>query len=444
MKQLKVLRQRVNDLRKQGKEKVREFEALKSKAERTAEEEARLEALDAELTRLEGEVEAADLELQRAEQEEHRKALLVTFGDPRLGPRALGGDRRSYAAMFGTPSPAGITAEEWFRGIHTGMWRPGIQAAMVEGTGSDGGFAVPQEFAARMLDLSLENEIVRPRARVEPMLSDTRKVAGFDNTSHAGGTIGGFKVIWAGEGQSLTKQKGILRAIELKAKKPSILVEASNELLSDGGQTFESLLENQLTQGLGWGMDDAFLNGKGGAQPLGALNDPACITVEKESGQPAGTIVYENLVKMFSRLHPALINGSVWVANTTCLPQLLTLQQKITNVAGGENVGGSWVPVLREDGSGNMTLLTRPLLLTEKLPVLGSSGDIILANFSQYVIGIRNALSLAKSAHVGFESDTTMYRIIARIDGMGSWKGPMIPKSGSTTLSWIVKLEERA
>lgn len=314
---------------------------------------------------------------------------------------------------------------------------------MVGSSGTDGGFAVPQEFAARMLDTALESEIVRPRARIEPMLADTKRVAGFDLSDHTSGNIGGFTVQWVGEATSLSAQKGKLRSIELKARKAAILVEASNELLADGGQTFDGLLNSQLAAGVAWGMDDAFLNGNGGAQPRGVLADPAIISIAKESGQIADTIVYENLVKMFARLHPACVGNSVWVANSSCLPQLLTLQQKIKNVAGTENVGGSWIPVLREDGSGNMTLLTRPLLLTEKLPQLGDSGDIILADFSQYIVGLRADFSLAKSSHAGFESDTSFYRVIARVDGQGSWKGPLKPKTGQT-LSWVIKLDERA
>lgn len=440
---IKQLRQRVFDVRTRGKDKLAKYQALEAKADRTDEENAELTKLDGELAALTAELQSGELDLTRAQQEEERMALLTVTHDPRLGPRVPGVNARSYAGMFGTPPIAGISANEWLHAVHTGLWRPGIQAAaMIGSTGSDGGFAVPQEFVAQMLDLSLENEIVRPRARIEPMTSDTKKAAGFDNTDHTT-NIGGFKVVWPGEAQPLAAQKGILRAIELKARKAAILVEASNELLADGGQTFEALLNNQLSQGLGWGMDDAFLNGVGGGQPLGVLNDPAIIVITKEAGQVADTIVYENLVKMFSRLHPALVRDSVWVCNTSCLPQLLTLQQKIKNVAGTENVGGSWVPVVREDGSGNMTLLTRPLITTEKLPVLGDAGDIILVNFSQYVIGLRNDMSLAKSGHAGFESDTSFYRIIARVDGMGGWKGAMTPKKGAT-LSWVVKLEERA
>lgn len=358
------------------------------------------------------------------------------------GQIILPGARRSYSAMFGEPAAASIDIQEFMSAIHAGTWRPEVEAAIgVEGVGSEGGYLVPGEFAAQMLDLSLEKEIVRPRARIEPMISNTKEVAGFDLTSHQS-SIGGFVVSWVGEATEMTPQKPMLRAINLKTRKASILAECSNELIADGGMTFENMMLQTIVDGIGFGLDESFLSGPGTAKPLGALNDPACITVAKESGQANDTIVWENLVKMFARLHPALIKGAVWVANVNCIPQLLMLKQLIKNVAGTDNVGGSWIPI-QIDGDGNMTILTIPVIFTEKLPVLGDAGDIILANFSQYVIGMRKELTLDKSHHVGFTRDTSHYRVIVRVDGQGSWKAPVTPRNGADTLSWVVQLGAR-
>src|SRR5439155_12909403 len=100
----------------------------------------------------------------------------------------------------------------------------------------------------------------------------------------------------------------------------------------------------------GWHLDYAFLNGTGAGQPKGVLNDAALITVTKEAGQATGTILYENVVKMFARLHPALVQDAVWIANPTTIPQLLLMTVKVKNVAGTENVGGSAIGALQGDG----------------------------------------------------------------------------------------------
>ncbi len=73
---------------------------------------------------------------------------------------------------------------------------------------------------------------------------------------------------------------------------------------------------------------------------------------------------------------------------------------------------------------------TRPVLFTEKLPAVGTVGDLILADFSQYKIGLRQDMSLDRFAHAGFTTDTTYYRGILRADGQGKWSSPYTPAAG--------------
>ncbi|MCC7200952.1 MAG: phage major capsid protein [Gammaproteobacteria bacterium] len=353
-----------------------------------------------------------------------------------------GTGRRTFAELFGRPEASGFKSfGEFAQILHNGLNDSRFQAAtMKEGIGADGGFLVPEEQVARMLDASLENEIVRPRARIEPMTSNARTVAGFDRSTNTS-AIGGFAGQWLAEGGTMTAQKGLLRSISLRAKKLAILAEASNELVSDG-QNFETLLFEQLTGALGWFMDSAFLTGDGVSGPLGVLNDPAIVSVPKEATQAAATIRFENVSKMFARLHPASVKNAVWVANPSTLPQLLGLASTFYDLAGTTVTGVAPVQVLSEDSDG-IKILTRPVLLTEKVPTLGTTGDLMLVDFSQYVIGLRREITLDKSGHAGFATDTTNYRGIVRVDGQGAWSKPFTPKNGST-LSWCVKLDTRS
>ena len=135
-------------------------------------------------------------------------------------------------------------------------------------------------------------------------------------------------------------------------------------------------MSSTFSNGLSWYLDRAFLKGDGAGKPLGVLNSPCLISQAKEDGQTAATICYENLAKMLSRLHSACFPRSVWVAHPTTIPQLLAL-----GIAVGD--GGSAVPVMKES-SGKFSKLTRPVIFSEKMETLGSEGDIMLADFSQY------------------------------------------------------------
>ena len=62
------------------------------------------------------------------------------------------------------------------------------------------------------------------------------------------------------------------------------------------------------------------------------------------------------------------------------------------------NIGssGAQIPVFREEAS-RFTPLGKEVRFTEKCPTLGAKGDLILADLSQYAIGMRKEIALDRS-----------------------------------------------
>ena len=147
-------------------------------------------------------------------------------------------------------------------------------------------------------------------------------------------------------------------------------------------------------------------------------------------------IAYENLPSMMSRMYAGSFNNSVWIAHQSTIPQLLEL-----SIAVG--VSGSHVPVLQES-NGQFKILTRPVIFTEKIEKLGNKGDIILADLSQYIIGIRKGMRVETTQHLYFTTDEMAVRLIERHDGQPLWNSYLILEDGSTTVSPFVTLDERA
>ncbi len=164
------------------------------------------------------------------------------------------------------------------------------------------------------------------------------------------------------------------------------------------------------------------------------LNDPALIVVTKETNQAASTIVYENVTKMFARLHPACLKNAIWIANSTSIPQLLSM-----SIAVG--TGGSFIPAVIQQ-NGQHSLLGLPLIFSEKVPALSSQGDLTLCDLSQYAIGMRRELAIDKSNVPGWTEDCVDFRVIGRVDGMGTWSSAITPDNGDS-LSWAVTLGAR-
>lgn len=328
---------------------------------------------------------------------------------------------------------------EFMRGILSGDQRL-LNATMTEGVGVDGGFAIPSGWLADIMDSALEQEVVRPRAMVFPMQGPTLDIPVSDSFDHSS-NIGGFAGRWVGEASTSTAQNAKLIPMRMTASKLAIFADASNELVEDA-RNFERFLVSKLIQAVAWYLDSAFLTGNGVAKPLGVLNSPSLLTVSKESGQTAATIVANNLLKMFSRLHPACHRNAVWVANPTCLPMIASVFTLPINKGGSDYVPVAGGPLFNEPEPGVFSLMGKPLLLTEKLPALGTVGDIILVDFSKYNVAFRRFATVEQSKEAKWYDDLLGWRCTLRVDGKAAWPSVVTPKYGSS-LSWAVALEAR-
>ena len=89
------------------------------------------------------------------------------------------------------------------------------------------------------------------------------------------------------------------------------------------------------------------------------------------------------------------------------------------------------------------TLFGRPVIPVEQCATLGDVGDIVLADFSQYLLADK-PLETALSMHVRFLYDEQTFRIVYRVDGQPMWSSALTPAKGTATLSPFVTLAERA
>lgn len=346
-------------------------------------------------------------------------------------------DKKDYQSLHGSRNQVAWKDKEtnFFEAVFSGRHHPGlIKNAMSESVPSDGGFLVPTELSTLIHNVSLENEIVMPRCFVQPMISNEIGVPAMTIGDHSSNLFGGFTASYTGETDTIDENSPKTRAMVLNAKKLTGMIRFSAELAEDipGGM---NQIINICGKGLSWYRDKSFLKGSGAGQPLGILNANCTIEVEKESGQVADSIAYENLTKMMGRLHPGCFSNAVWICQVSAIPQLLELSIAI-------GTGGSHIPVMSES-DGTFKILTRPVIFTEKTEKLGDRGDIILADFSQYVVGLRGEMRFDQSIHAHFTTDELLARLIERHDGMPLWDSPLTIEDGVTTVSPFVTLEAR-
>jgi HK97 family phage major capsid protein len=305
---------------------------------------------------------------------------------------------------------------------------------------SEGGFLIPEVLRSELLAVALEQSVVRQRARVIPMESMRVPFPAVDSTSNVSSVYGGVVGYWTEEGAALTASQAAFSRIVLDAKKLTAYTEVPNELVSDSAISFQAFLDQIFPEALNFYEDKAFLKGSGVGEPLGALSDNnnAIVAVPKETSQPAATIVWENIVKMYARMLPGSLDRAVWVVSPDTFPELATMALSV-------GTGGSAIWLNNGAAGAPMTILGRPVVVSEKAPgVLGTQGDISFVDFGFYLIGDRQVMSAMSSPHFKFSQDLTAYRIIQRVDGRPWLQSAITPENNSAQLSPFVQLATRA
>jgi HK97 family phage major capsid protein len=311
--------------------------------------------------------------------------------------------------------------------------RPGegsIRADLGGDAVATGGALVPEEFRADLMLLALQDATIRPRAMVLPMASSSLKLPAIRDTSHASNVFGGVTAYWTKPGGTITESQPTFAQIALNAHGLKFLTEVENELLADSAITLEALLVRLFTAAITWFEEQAFIRGDGAGEPVGIINANCAVSVTRAT---TSEVNYLDIVNMWARMLPASQGRAVWMANPDVFPQLA---QMALNVG----TGGSAIWINNGVEGPPARIFGRPLIFNEHMTTMGTVGDIALVDWGMYLIGDRQALSLASSSHAGFENDLTKFRGVERLDAQPWLETAVNPAQGSNTLSPIVLL----
>lgn len=308
-----------------------------------------------------------------------------------------------------------------------------------EGTGADGGFAVPPDFRTEIAEKVMGDEFSLFGRTDQIPTSRNQLVLPKDENSPWDSA--GLQAYWGDELAQMTQSKVNLAQNNIALNKLYVLAPVSEELLSDA-PAMDAFLRRKAPERMTWKIEEAIIRGTGVGRPLGILNASGAVTVAAESGpQTADTVVTENLVKMYSRMPARNIRNAVWIINQDVLPQLLTL------TISGSNSGV--FPVYLPPGGLSSapfgTILGRPIVFSEACSILGDAGDIIFADLTQYLTSFKTGgVRVDISMHLYFDYDAMAFRFIFRVAGQPWWTKAWTRRDASAqTLSSYVILGAR-
>jgi HK97 family phage major capsid protein len=251
--------------------------------------------------------------------------------------------------------------------------------------------------------------------------------------------LGGIKFYYVAEADEKTASQFKLRALFESLKKTACLIYATDELLEDS-QLGNTVIPAALQTAWNAMIVEGITTGPGGGRPLGILNAPATITVEKRAGQNAGTILSENIEDMMLHL-PAeswQSPGLCWQVHKDAIPQLSTLTKEAGT--GGARAGmWHW----REGGEKFNKLCGIDVLVNPYCPSINERGTIILSDMQEYIIAHKETKQTT-SMHVRFVYGEQAFRMVFRWDGQPSWSKAITPATGSNKISPFIVLGERS
>lgn len=309
-------------------------------------------------------------------------------------------------------------------------------SALAENAGITGGYILPPQYQNELLTIAAEDGFIEQRAKVVPMTSRTVQWPMLDITTvQASGVtpyLGGIVGTWQPEAATIAQTQPQFRQSDWTAWDLLLFCVSSNQLLADNGIGLDAMLTQLFGQAITWYKEYAFLQGlgAGSSMPLGVKNAPATYVQNRPT---PGAFKFQDAAAMLSRLQVRSWDSACWMMHQSVLPQLI---QMVDNNSSNRLV---WVGPMG-DSSKNMGpaamklpsafLNGLPIFFTEKLPSLGTKGDVMLVDWSQYVIGMRLDLQIDVSPHYLFQTNQMAWRVIARCDGKPWLNAPITDAAG--------------
>lgn len=281
---------------------------------------------------------------------------------------------------------------------------PYERKALGEGTGSAGGFLVPEEYVTEIRERIMAQSVIRSLGvTTYPMATDTLNVPRI---------TGGATHYWVAENADITSTDPTFGQLVLSAKLLAALLKLSNQLINDSSPSAEAAVRRDTAKVIALGEDFAFIQGTGtGNQPTGILNTSGIASVSL--GANGATPTFDNVYDTLYEVEFANGMASGWVMH----PRTKNTMRKIKDSQ--NNYIYNVAPSMKEPD----TLVGLPVKLTTQVPInltVGSNTDnsyVLCGQWDEAVIGERAGIEFATdqsgSAFVAYQ---TWIRAIERID----------------------------
>ena len=275
---------------------------------------------------------------------------------------------------------------------------PSVVNALQEGTDSEGGYLVPDEYERTLVEALEEENMFRQLVKVIRTSSGDRKIPVVATKGTAS---------WIDEEGAYTESEDSFGQVSIGAYKVGTMIKVSEELLNDSVFDLESYIAKEFARRIGAKEEEAFFTGDGSGKPLGIL----AATGGAETGVTAASstaVTADELMDLFYSLKSPYRKKAVWVLNDSTIKAVRKLKDST-----GQYL---WQPSLVA-GTPD-TLLGRPVKTSAYMPVIAAGAKTIaFGDFSYYWIADRQGRSFKRLNELYAANGQVGFLGFQRVDG---------------------------
>ena len=275
---------------------------------------------------------------------------------------------------------------------------PSVVNALQEGTDSEGGYLVPDEYERTLVEALEEENMFRQLAKVIRTSSGDRKIPVVATKGTAS---------WIDEEGAYTESDDSFGQVSIGAYKVGTMIKVSEELLNDSVFDLESYIAKEFARRIGAKEEEAFFTGDGSGKPLGIL----AATGGAETGVTAASstaVTADELMDLFYSLKSPYRKKAVWVLNDSTIKAVRKLKDST-----GQYL---WQPSLVA-GTPD-TLLGRPMKTSAYMPVIAAGAKTIaFGDFCYYWIADRQGRSFKRLNELYAANGQVGFLGFQRVDG---------------------------
>ena len=275
---------------------------------------------------------------------------------------------------------------------------PSVLNALQEGTDSEGGYLVPDEFERTLVEALEEENVFRTLAHVIKTSSGDRKIPVVASKGTAS---------WVDEEGAYTESDDAFSQVSIGAYKLGTMIKVSEELLADSVFDLEAYISKEFARRIGAREEESFFNGDGKGKPLGILaaKDGAEVGVTAAS---ATAITADEVIDLFYSLKAPYRKNAVWLLNDATVKQIRKLKDST-----GQYL---WQPSLVA-GTPD-TILGRPVKTSAFMPTAAAGAKTIaFGDFKYYWIADRQGRTFKKLSELYAANGQVGFMGTQRVDG---------------------------